>query len=63
MRRRRRHGFEQLVRAQQSWLRTLDAVHVITAIYLEPIDAFVTDDVRQTASARLAGLWTVAPGI
>lgn len=43
-------------------LRTLDAVHVITAIYLEPIDAFLTYDARQAESARLAGLRTVAPG-
>lgn len=43
-------------------LRTLDAVHVITAVYMEPIDAFLTYDVRQAASARLAGLRTVAPG-
>ena len=43
-------------------LRTLDAIHVITAVYLEPIDAFLTYDVRQAASARLAGLRTVAPG-
>jgi predicted nucleic acid-binding protein len=43
-------------------LRTLDAVHVVTAIYLEPIEAFVTYDVRQAAVARLAGLRTVAPG-
>jgi uncharacterized protein len=44
-------------------LRTLDAVHVVTAAYLEPIDAFLTYDVRQAASARLAGLRTVAPGL
>jgi predicted nucleic acid-binding protein len=43
-------------------LRTLDAVHVITAVYLEPIEAFLTYDVRQAASARAAGLRTVAPG-
>jgi uncharacterized protein len=43
-------------------LRALDAVHVITAMYLTPIDAFLTYDVRQAASARLAGLRTVAPG-
>lgn len=43
-------------------MRTLDAVHVVAAAYLEPIDAFVTYDVRQAASARLAGLRTVAPG-
>ena len=44
-------------------LRTLDAVHVVTALYLQPIDAFLTYDVRQAASARLAGLRTVAPGL
>ena len=43
-------------------LRTLDAIHVMTAIYLRPIDAFLTYDVRQAASARLGGLRTVAPG-
>jgi uncharacterized protein len=43
-------------------LRTLDAAHVVTALYLRPIDAFLTYDVRQAASARLAGLRTVAPG-
>ncbi|HEY1854561.1 MAG TPA: type II toxin-antitoxin system VapC family toxin [Solirubrobacterales bacterium] len=43
-------------------LRTLDAIHVVTALYLEPIDAFVTYDVRQAASARREGLRTVAPG-
>ena len=42
-------------------LRTLDAVHVIAAIDLSPIDAFVTYDERQGAAARLAGLRTVAP--
>jgi predicted nucleic acid-binding protein len=47
---------------EEPGLRTLDAVHVVTALYLEPIDAFVTYDVRQAASARLAGLATVAPG-
>ena len=43
-------------------LRALDAVHVVTAIYLRPVDAFVTYDKRQAASARFAGLRTVAPG-
>jgi predicted nucleic acid-binding protein len=44
-------------------LRTLDAIHVLTAIYLKPIESFLTYDVRQAASARLAGLRTVAPGL
>jgi uncharacterized protein len=43
-------------------LRTLDALHVVTAMFLRPLDAFLTYDVRQAASARLAGLRTVAPG-
>jgi predicted nucleic acid-binding protein len=42
-------------------LRTLDAIHVIAAIDLSPIDAFVTYDERQSAAARLAGLRTMAP--
>jgi predicted nucleic acid-binding protein len=43
-------------------LRTLDAIHVATALDLHPIDTFVTYDERQAAGARLAGLRTVAPG-
>jgi predicted nucleic acid-binding protein len=43
-------------------LRSLDAVHVATALHLYPIDAFVTYDRRQASVARLAGLKTVAPG-
>lgn len=43
-------------------LRSLDAIHVATALHLYPIDAFVTYDKRQAAVARLAGLQTMAPG-
>jgi predicted nucleic acid-binding protein len=43
-------------------LRTLDAIHVIAAVDLSPLDAFVTYDQRQAAAARLAGLRTVSPG-
>lgn len=43
-------------------LRTLDAVHVASALSLLPLDAFVSYDERQCAAARLAGLRTVAPG-
>jgi uncharacterized protein len=42
-------------------LRTLDAIHVASAVELEPA-AFVTYDERQAATARLAGLRTMAPG-
>jgi predicted nucleic acid-binding protein len=43
-------------------LRTLDAIHVAAALYLSPVETFVTYDERQAAVARLAGLRTVAPG-
>jgi predicted nucleic acid-binding protein len=43
-------------------LRALDAIHVVSAVGLAPIEAFVTYDERQTAAARLAGLRTTAPG-
>ena len=43
-------------------LRALDAIHIVAAASLVPIDAFVTYDERQAAAARLAGLRTVSPG-
>ena len=42
-------------------LRALDAIHVAAAMYLSPLDAFVSYDERQSAAARLAGLRTVRP--
>lgn len=42
-------------------LRALDAIHVISALDLTPLDAFISYDERQSAAARLAGLRTVAP--
>ncbi len=42
-------------------LRALDAIHVASAVDLDPIEAFVTYDERQAAVARLAGLRTMAP--
>jgi predicted nucleic acid-binding protein len=44
-------------------LRALDAIHVASAVALDPIETFVTYDERQAAAARLAGLRTMAPGI
>ncbi len=44
-------------------LRTLDAIHVASAVELGPVDAFVTYDERQAAAARLAGLKIRAPGV
>ncbi len=42
-------------------LRSLDAIHVASAIDAMPLDAFVSYDVGQSAAARLAGLRTMAP--
>lgn len=42
-------------------LRSLDAVHVASALEVSPVDGFVSYDERQAAVARLAGLRTVAP--
>lgn len=44
-------------------LRTLDAIHIATAVGLGDVDVFVTYDERQAEAARLAGLRTVSPGI
>jgi predicted nucleic acid-binding protein len=44
-------------------LRALDAIHLASALYLSPLEAFVTYDERQAAVARLAGLRTIAPGL
>jgi predicted nucleic acid-binding protein len=44
------------------FVRALDAIHVVAAIDLSPLDAFVSYDERQAAAARLAGIRTVAPG-
>lgn len=44
-------------------LRTLDAIHVASAVRLGPeLDAFVTYDARQADSARAAGLPVTVPG-
>ncbi len=44
-----------------SSLRTLDAIHVATALALETVDAFVTYDDRQAVAARAAGLPVITP--
>lgn len=43
-------------------LRSLDAVHVASALTAMPIDWFITYDARQSDAARLAGLPILAPG-
>jgi predicted nucleic acid-binding protein len=42
-------------------MRTLDAIHVATALALEAVDAFVTYDDRQAEAARAVGLPVVRP--
>lgn len=41
-------------------VRSLDAIHIVAAADLLPLDAFVSYDERQSAAARLAGLRTMA---
>ena len=36
-------------------LRALDAIHILAAISMSPLDAFVSYDERQSAGARLGG--------
>lgn len=42
-------------------LRTLDAVHIATALAIPGLDSFVTYDDRQADAARLVGLPVVRP--
>lgn len=42
-------------------LRALDAIHVAAAVSVQPLDAFISYDQRQSAAARLSGLRTMAP--
>ena len=42
-------------------LKTLDAIHLATALEIGPIDAFVTYDDRLADAARLVGLPVVRP--
>jgi uncharacterized protein len=42
-------------------LKTLDAIHLSTALEIGPIDAFVTYDDRLAEAARLVGLPVVRP--
>jgi uncharacterized protein len=42
-------------------LRTLDAIHLATALEIGPVDAFVTYDGRLAEAARHHGLRVVAP--
>lgn len=43
-------------------LRTLDALHVASALKVDPLSFFVSYDKRQLEAARSAGLQTASPG-
>lgn len=43
-------------------LRSLDAIHIASALTLPDGDGFVTYDERQAAAARLSGIDVFAPG-
>lgn len=42
-------------------LRTLDAIHIATALIIGELDAFITYDDRQAEAARLVGLPVIRP--
>ncbi len=44
-------------------LRSLDALHVATALAVAPIDAFLTYDRRQADAANAAGLVVGSPAV
>ena len=44
-------------------LRSLDAIHIATAVEVGGVDVFVTYDERQAAAVRIAGFRTIAPGV
>ncbi|MDQ3400149.1 MAG: type II toxin-antitoxin system VapC family toxin [Chloroflexota bacterium] len=43
-------------------LRTLDSIHLATALSVDPLDGFVTYDDRLSQAANVAGLSVFAPG-
>lgn len=42
-------------------LRTMDAIHIATALIIGELDAFITYDDRQAEAARLVGLPVIRP--
>lgn len=49
-------------RLDPALLRTLDAVHVVSAVKIGGVSSFVSYDRRQLHAARTAGLQTASPG-
>ena len=58
-----RQVIDAAARLQPATLRTLDAIHVVSALQLgSELRSFVTYDVRLADAARAAGLPVVSPG-
>lgn len=53
---------ERAAKLDPSGLRTLDAIHLATAMLAGPIEAFIAYDDRLVDAARAAGLAVVQPG-
>lgn len=53
---------DRAVEVGSSVLRSIDAIHVASALTIEADIDFVTYDTRQAAAARAAGLRVVQPG-
>jgi predicted nucleic acid-binding protein len=54
---------ERAAALEAATLRSLDAIHIASALELMPeLRAFVTYDARQAAAALAVGLSVVAPG-
>jgi hypothetical protein len=50
-------------RSFEPGLRSLDAIHVMTALEIRPIEVFLSYDLRQLEAADDAGLPTISPGM
>lgn len=44
-------------------LRSLNSIHIATAVEIGGVDVFVTDHERQTVAAHIAGFPTISPGV
>lgn len=53
---------ERAAKLDPGALRTLDAIHLATAILAGPVEAFIAYDDRLVDAARAAGLTVVRPG-
>jgi predicted nucleic acid-binding protein len=58
-----RAGLRRAGRHFEPNLGSLDAIHLIAALELRPVEVFVTYDERQAAAARKAGLPIISPGM